>query len=201
MLTLFVRLRTKEADHARTTVFVEARAPQIHEALRRVSRHTHNDLRADQQHDLQFLVRFLLDYPHQHDGTIVGLARKAIHWHQRRLAQERAAIVKRYGATTRVGTPPIPVPVNPGVRLLRTVDEIVREGQQMNHCVASDIPGAVSGHQYIFHIDHDGDAATVMVRRDGTIADSQGPRNRRNAASRWGERRLKAWVGQLRAAD
>ena len=199
VLTLFLSLRQQTAGHATAQVFSHARASQIQEALRKVAAHTRNDLRSTRLPDLRLFVRFLLDFPGPHDGTIVGLARKAIRWHQRRLAHERAEIVERYGATTRVAVPSIPPPADEGVHLLETVEEIAREGQEMNHCIASYIPDALRGLHYIFHVQHDGAAATVMVDRAGKIADAQGPRNRRNAASRWGDRRLTAWARELSA--
>ncbi len=51
----------------------------------------------------------------------------------------------------------------------------------------------------LFHIERDGEAATVMVARDGQVVDAQGPRNHRNDARHWGERRLKAWGRGLRS--
>ena len=69
----------------------------------------------------------------------------------------------------------------------------------MEHCVASHVPDVMRGVYYLFHVDHEGEAATVMVRRDGQIVDALGPRNRRNAASQWGERTLARWARGLRS--
>ena len=117
-------------------------------------------------------------------GTIVGLANKAIRWHQRQLALERATTVRRYGAHRHVGTPPIPLPSDSAIRHLGTVEDIVDEGQRMGHCVASYVPEAIAGRCYLFHVEHEGDAATVMVQWDGAITEAAGPRNRRNEAYR-----------------
>ena len=177
-----------------------ARARQIREALRRVAAHTRNDLRVTRQRDLRLLIGFLLDVPGQHAGTIVGLADKAIRWHRQQLAQERARVLERYGAQTRVGMPPIPAPADSSVHLLETVAEIVEEGERMNHCVASCVSQALSGRCYLFHVEHAGEAATVMVYL-GRVVEAQGPRNHSNDASRWGEGRLVEWARGLRRAD
>ncbi len=180
-------------------VFAKARAPEIRKALRRVARYTGNDLQEGRERDLTFLVGFLVDYPGQHEGTIIGLADKSVRWHQRELAQERATTLDRYGAKTRVTMPPIPTPADSAVQLLKTVEEIVREGERMEHCVAAYVPHVLNGPSYLFHVEHEGEAATVMVHRNGQI-EAEGPRNRHNSASRWGERRLADWARGLQSA-
>lgn len=201
LVILYLDGRYWGADTAKEQVFLTARAPQIRDAVRRVASHTRNDLRVTRQRDLRFFVRFLLDFPDPHEGTIVGLAKKAIRWHQHRLGEIRAKILCRYGAQTRAEMPPIPPPSDSAIHHLETVEEIVREGEQMGHCVASYVPRALDGVCYLFHVEHEGEAATVMVRRDGQIGDAAGPRDRRNGASRWGERRLARWARGLRCAS
>ena len=200
-VTLYLDCRYMGANSAKEPVFLTARAPQIRDAVRRVAAHTGNDLRVTRQRDLRFLVRFLLDFPDLHRGTIVGLAKKAIRWHQNRRAERRAKILDQYGAETRVEMPPIPPPSDSVVHHLETVDEIVREGERMGHCVASYVPHALRGGYYLFHVEHEAEAATVMVRRDGQVVDAAGPRNRRNGASQWGERRLARWARGLRTEE
>ena len=178
-----------------------ARAPQIREALRRVAAHTRNDLRVTRQRDLRFLIDFLIDFPDPHQGTIVGLADKAIRWHQRQLALERATTVRRYGAHRHVGTPPIPLPSDSAIRHLGTVEDIVDEGQRMGHCVASYVPEAIAGRCYLFHVEHEGDADPVMVQWDGAITEAAGPRNRRNEALPWGVGQLRQWARGLQLAE
>ncbi len=172
-------------------MFASARVPQIREALRRVADHTRNDLRFRRTRDLRFLVDFLLDYPEDHHGTLVGLADKAIRWHHNGLARERRRILKQYGSTTELATPPLPPPAD--VRLLASVEDVAIEGEQMDHCIASYIPGAVKGRCYLFHVDHGGEAASVMVDHRGRVMEAAGPRNRRNQASVCGTRELGAW--------
>ena len=46
---------------------------------------------------------------------------------------------------------------------------------RMGHCVASYVPEAIAGRCYLFHVEHEGDAATVMVQWDGAITEAAGP--------------------------
>lgn len=181
-------------------VLLNARGPQIAAAISRVATYTRNDLRITRQGDIRFFVQFLLDYPGPYGRTIQALAKKSIRWHQRELARERARVLDEYGAKTRLGVPDGPPPQAPSVRRLETVEDVVREGQRMEHCVASYVPQAVQGRCYLFHVEHNGESATVMVSRDGEIRQSWGPRNRRNGASQWGERVLRDWARGLRPA-
>lgn len=190
------RFGHRDGDVPHQRVFVTARAPQIREAVRRVAAHTRNDLRVMRMGDLRFFIGFLVDFPDHHAGTIVGLADKAICWHRHQLAEKRAEILGRYGAETAAGLPPIRLPTDPSVRYLATVADIVTEGEQMEHCIAQSVPAAVGGRCYLFHVEYGGDAATVMVTPE--YVEARGPRNRKNAATRWGEERLTTWARGLR---
>ena len=81
------------------------------------------------------------------------------------------------------------------------MEDIVDEGQRMGHCVASYVPEAIAGRCYLFHVDHEGDAATVMVQWDGAITEAAGPRNRRNEALPWGVGQLRQWARWLQLAE
>ena len=199
---LLVTVLSRDAqrlDEAQAQVFLKARGPQIREALRRVARSTRNDLQETDPNDVCFLVRFLLDVPGTHPGTIVGLADKAIKWHQRQRAEQRAKVLAQYGARTQVSPPPIPVLSDPAVRHLKTVEEIAREGELMEHCAASYVPRLLDGTYYLFHVERDGEGATVMVHKSGKVVEARGRRNRRNHASRWGEKALAKWGRRLQS--
>ena len=68
----------------------------------------------------------------------------------------------------------------------------------MENCVGGYATGAVYGSCYLFHVEHDGEEATVEVcpttRR---VRQSEAPRNRQNGASRWGRRVLQRWAKNL----
>ena len=133
-------------------IFAKARAPEIRKALRRVARHTRNDLQEGCEDDLKFLIGFLVDYPGQHEGTIVGLADKSVRWHQRRLAQQRATTLDRYGAKTRVTMPPIPTPADSAVHLLETVGEIHNAGMQIAPFVYLGAKHMVTGYDHLLFL-------------------------------------------------
>jgi len=76
---------------------------------------------------------------------------------------------------------------------LSTVDDIVVESKQMQHCVASYAQNAVAGHCYLFHIDRNDEQATVEVGRNGRVMQARGPRDQRNKATAWGARLLDKW--------
>jgi hypothetical protein len=93
--------------------------------------------------------------------------------------------------------PPLPPPSSPGIHFLATVGAILREGVEMNHCVATRAPRALAGDSYLFHIDHDGERATAELSRTGVVLEVRGPHNVRNAAVAWGSEELRFWGAQL----
>src|SRR5262249_11461833 len=111
--------------------------------------------------DIWKAVRFIGDYPEEYRGNIVNLAGRSIRWHNSGQAQEQHKAIASFGAEKRVAKPPVPLPEKPGVSFLSTVGEICDEGAKMHHCIASYAQRAVNGFCYLFHIDHDGDMASV----------------------------------------
>ena len=59
---------------------------------------------------------------------------------------------------------------------------------------------AGNGRCYLFHAEHDGHSATVEVRSDGRVVQSQGPENTHNPACDWARERLGAWGQTLLGA-
>lgn len=175
------------------SVFHRASHDRIARATRLVAQHTRNPLSSRRANDLRFIVRFLMDYPEEHEGNIVGLAEKSIRWHRHQQEQETERILERLGRDRLAEAPPIPVPQEPDVRFLPSVEEVCREGMQMNNCVGTYAGRAAGGQCYLFHISHAGEEATVEVSRAGRVVQAAGPRNEINAASRWGKRVLNRW--------
>jgi len=93
--------------------------------------------------------------------------------------------------------PPIPLPAVPGVTFLATVGAIVEEGERMGHCIATRAEDALRGRCFLFHIDHQGQRASVEVSAKGEIAQAQGPHNTDNTAAWWGARQLRGWGAQF----
>jgi hypothetical protein len=95
---------------------------------------------------------------------------------------------------TLVAEPPIPPPAVPGLRFLATVAEIADEGVRMDHCVATRAPRALAGKSFLFHLDHEGQAATAEVLASGELAEVRGPRNHNNGACHRARRILRPWA-------
>jgi hypothetical protein len=94
--------------------------------------------------------------------------------------------------------PPIPLPEDPRVRFLATVGDVLREADQMEHCVGSHLPRAACGRVWLFHVEHEGEHATVEVDDAGAITECNGPRNRGNGAVDVALELLEAWAEPLR---
>jgi len=94
--------------------------------------------------------------------------------------------------------PPIPLPRARGVRFLATIGDILKEGVDMDHCVATRAPRALAGSCYLFHVDHEGHEATVEVGSGGAILEARGPHNVSNPAVAWASAALAVWGAPLR---
>jgi hypothetical protein len=175
------------------SVFMNASPDRIRRAMRLVAEHTRNQLSFRRTVDLKFLVGFLLDYPEEHRGNIVGLAEKAIRWHLDQAQAEADRVVAQLGGQREAAKPPIALPDDPRITLLSTVDEIVAEGRAMGNCVSSYAGSAVRGECYLLHAAKDGEDATIEVTWRGEVSQAVGPRNRLNDTARWGRRVLSRW--------
>jgi hypothetical protein len=142
-------------------------------------------------------LQYMGDFPEDYHGDIVGLARRSIRWHQYGQEQERRKALATLGAQRSVATPPVAPPDIPGVRFLATVGEICQDGASMRHCVASYAEKAVNGFCFLFHVDHNGQSATVEVGPGGAVVQAKGPGNHENEASTWGRQVLTQWGKQF----
>jgi hypothetical protein len=186
-------------------VFAHATAGEIKEAMRRVSislqrRWVHATpepeelLSPRRNRDVRTAVQYLLDYPEDHHGRLLGLAEKAIRWHGAEGRQmEARKSVKRFGMDRQLTKPPIPLPKEEGIRFLATVADAVSEGEQMEHCIASYCEDAVEGRRYLFGADHEGERASVEVSPSGKVVQARGPRNCYNKAAQWAAQVLGKW--------
>lgn len=139
-------------------------------------------------------IQYLCDYDEVHTGEIVGLFLKSHEWH--RTGQYNYAI-RGLDKKTPTKLPPIPLPQDKEIRFLATVDDIAKEGLNMNHCIASYAGNAIDGVCYLFHCDKDEDTASIMVDYNGRVVQSYGPYNHKNEASIWAENTLAHWGKKL----
>jgi hypothetical protein len=194
VLTLHEQRRfEREMQRRNEAVFRSASEDRIAQATRLIAEHTRNPLSTRRTTDLNFVVGFLMDCPEEHKGNIVGLAERSIGWHRQQQEQETERILERLGRNTPTEPPPIPAPQDSSVRFLSDVKDVCDEGMAMNNCLASYAGRAARGVCYLFHISHAGEEATIEVDRAGRVVQAVGPRNRVNAASRWGRRVLSRW--------
>ena len=204
LLLLYVRVTgtyTPE-DRWEYRIFARASRKDILTALRRLSEHTRQELRPKSAH-LLVLVQFLIDYcqrGERHHGTIAGLADRAIRWHRDLQDRYVKDTIGQLDAETETARPPIALPATPAIRLLSTVGEVIEEGATMQHCIASYARWAADGQGYLFHVEHQGESASVQVDRWGQVVQAYGPRNTLNAAADYGRRLLTRWGSPLREA-
>ena len=68
----------------------------------------------------------------------------------------------------------------------------------MHHCIGGLASSARDGAYYLFHIEYDGQRASVQVSRQGEVIQSKGPHNADNTAAEYGKQVLSRWGSALR---
>jgi hypothetical protein len=174
-------------------VLHRATRSQVERALRRVAAAIHTPLTSRRTGDLRTLVGYLADYPERHQGKLYGLADQAVRWHRHIYQCQIDEVLAQYGGDHPVALPSIPLPNHPGIRFLGRISEIVLEGREMRHCIASYAKKSLAGDSFLFHVEYKNEVASVEVDRRGRVMQAYGPEDRRNGAARWGERVLRKW--------
>ena len=185
-------------DRNKFKVMAFSSAAEIAEAMQRVSRYQHEEYHPRRWRDVATVVRFLQDFPDRHTGNIVGLADKSICWHRDCQQEEIQKTIRELGESTSLALPPVPLPQKDGVRFLQTVGDICKEAEEMGHCIASYAKKAVRGECYLFHVEREGEGASVEVSPKGYVVQSQGKKNHQNKATAWGKKVLTQWGKPLR---
>ena len=180
-------------DPVNMHIYLHATSEQIAESMRRLAAHTRNQLKPTRTRDIIFLAQFLGDYKHEHRGNLVGLTDKAIEWHKDQQKEEITRILDNLGGDRTAARPPIPLPNIQGITLLDTVQAICEEGSHMGHCIASYARDAARGNCYLFHVEKDGESASVQVSYEGRVVQAHGPRNKDNKVAAWGRKILRCW--------
>jgi hypothetical protein len=182
-------------------IFLNATRKQIQVAMGKLSNKLRTPLSHRRTRDIGSLVDYLLDYPEPHRCGLPGLLRKSIAWHDA-LGENDSfewadASLHKSTPTTR---PPIPLPQLPGVRFLETVGDVLAEGEKMGHCIARYATRAVSGRCYLFHVECNGQNASVELDPSGRVRQSCGPRNESNQTTAYAARILGRWGKELDSA-
>jgi hypothetical protein len=194
-LELVATLFSVERDGAtkHSDVFQRSRSLDVRKAMSEATNFNHRDYHPRRSMDVRDFVYFACDYPREHTGNMLGLTRKSIRWHRDELQEFQGRIIAALGPDTQTTRPPIELPAQPEIRLLRTVQEVCDEGAHMDNCVATYANEAAQGHHYLFHVERDGEEATVQVDPRGRVVQAHGPRNRPNSAASWARRVLNSW--------
>ena len=143
--------------------------------------------------DVQRWVHYVADYPDRHHGSVVALTERAIRYHRDEVLAAGWRTLATLGHDTKTAVPPVPLPDQPGVRFLPTVGELVEEGERVSNCLASYAGRAVKGNCYLYHVEHNGEQASVEVDWRGNVVQASGPHNRQNGAAGWGRGVLAEW--------
>jgi hypothetical protein len=189
---------TRGDDGQLTRMLQHATREQVCHAVQIAGAAMHRPLSARRVADIADAMSWACDYPGEHRGTVVGLARKSARWHRDKMQAEAAKAIEQLGGDRKTTVPAVPLPGAEGVEFLATVARVADEGAQMNHCAASYAQAAVAGRCYLFHVEHSGEHATAEVSPRGKVSQVRGPGNQDNGASRYGRRVLARWGRQLR---
>lgn len=148
-------------------------------------------------------LRLIFDYPmFIGDWSIMGLAKRSEEYHHDLDMQERVRRMEWEKAnqallTAQTALPPIPLPKDENIKFLDSYKSVHDEGQLMGHCIAQYAKSAVNGTCYLFHVDYNGEMASVEVSRFGYVNQSYGPKDTINKASEYGRKELQKWAKKL----
>lgn len=147
--------------------------------------------------------RLIFDYPLPiGKWSIMGLAKRSEEYHHDLEMQERFRRMeweKQNQAllSAKTALPPIPFPEDENIKFLDSYKAVYDEGELMGHCIAQYAQNAVKGYCYLFHIDYNGEMASVEVSPNGYISQSYGPKDTKNKASEYGKTELGKWAKKL----
>jgi hypothetical protein len=99
--------------------------------------------------------------------------------------------------TSKTALPPIKLPEVENIGFLDSYEMVVQEGIHMEHCIANYAEAAVKGRCYLFHVNYEGEMASVEVNPSGFVNQSYGPRDTINKASEYGRKVLTDWAKKL----
>lgn len=191
----------------RLRILAHANATEIEEGVGRVLVHTHRHDDLDSVTAITAFIRFL-DFPESHAGRLGGLVEKAIRWHVRvngrnfePLLELADLPVELRSLDTPTARPRFPIPDDRRICFLDTVGSVLREGQEMGHCVATRAGAAVRGTAHLFHVEMNGEKATVQLNRAGRVVEAAGPGNSDNQAVRWAVELFADWIRDAEEAS
>ena len=140
----------------------------------------------------------VMDYPGEFGPIdIMGLTRRSMIYHtderERTRLNARKRAMEGLEPEDKTARPPVPLLVDKHIRFLETVEEVVDEGDIMDHCVGSYAGYAVKGKSFLFHVEYKGSMATIEVHNTGDVNQAHGERNKHNKAVTYGRKELQKW--------
>lgn len=153
------------------------------------------------------MINYIFDYPDElGNWNLLGVTKRSIAYHneseekkQRRIEINR--LKNKQISVSPTAQPPIPLPEVEGISLLKSYEDVVKESENMHHCVWSYAKRAVLGEIYLFHIEKEKEVATAEVSASGIVKQIRGPYNQHNSACSYGERILKEWSKNLNGKE
>lgn len=184
-------------------IFAKTTIEEIRKAHKIYNRHLLRDLEyrscgLRKFMNIDCLVTYVCDFPERlgRGVSIVTLTKRAIDWHR---TFNRAGRWSLPAVTGPLALPQVHFPQIDGIRLLTHSDDLVKESEDMDHCVQSYARSAMEGRCYILHADYDGEAATVEISPTGRIVQVKGPQNKQNKACDYvlRNKELKDWLDKF----
>lgn len=173
-------------------IISESTEEDIKRGMELVSGHLERNLQMNSS-GIREYIRYIYDYPHRYYGTLEGLTRQAIEWHEQMARIDTIKADPSLDLDQKTCHPPILPPQDDNIKFLSTVKEIIDEGKQLKHCVASYAEKACQGDYFLFRVTLSKSRATTLVDRKGNVVQSYGPKNSHNAASAYGRKILDKW--------
>lgn len=150
--------------------------------------------------DLSSALIYLCDYDEDYNGrSIVTLAERSARWHTQ-FRQQRTK--RKLGIKPEILNASFKrMPEIEGITFLKTVGDLAAESVLMKHCVSSYYDKTIAGQSFIFHVDYEGEKATIEVNQYGQVVQSHGPYNQSNRAAWWGKTQLTQFFYQSKPED
>jgi len=204
--------RDEDKEKALQKVLLKSSDQDIREAVKYMWKYFPSEKSGDfrRLREIKRALQLIFDYQgNVGNWNILGLAKRSEVYHhnievQRRAQQEennrkRAKNAEEYEKIRQSNTalPPIPLPDSEHITFLNTYKAVTDEGMLMSHCIAQYAEGAVKGSSYLFHIDYEGEMASVEVVPEGYVSQSYGIRDSENVASKYGRKELTKWAKKL----
>jgi hypothetical protein len=187
-------------------VILRSSEEKIREALKYMYEYfPHGHLKFDLRSTklISSLLHTIYDYPDEiGEWDMLGLAKRSQRYHhenelERQIRQAKEDALNKKLSLSKTALPPIDLPENPNITFIDTYMDVVKEGNLMKHCIASYASRAVRGECYLFHVDYNGEMASVEVNLQGKVRQSYGPKDSINEASKYGSKELAEWGKNL----